>query len=141
MIRSGFLPARGEQEDGDVLAGFVGAELVEHFEARHARQHEVEDDQRRSVLLREAECVGTVAGRRNPEAGLGEVIDDECDDIRLVVDDEDAFSAGARAVLRHARRASSRRWIVVRIISMATAFWPPLGRMMSAYRFPGSTNC
>ena len=68
-------------------------------------QHQVEHDQRGMLAARDRERVGPGRGGRHAVAGLREVVHDERDDIRLVVDDEHAFARRGR----RRRRAHRRR--------------------------------
>ena len=72
--------------------------------------------------------------RRDAIAGFDEVVGDEGDDVRLVVDDEDALAGDCRAatVTTAARAFARRRWILATIISMAMALCPPRGTITSA---------
>src|SRR5262249_21128345 len=101
-------------------------------------------------------------GRRGGHAvsRLRQMIRDERDDVRFVVDDEDPLACGgtrrrlghagsdvatgrvvAFACVSVARFVASRPSIFATIISTATRLRPPCGTIRSAYRLLGSTNC
>ena len=92
-MRSGSSRARREHEHRDVARGLVGAQRLEHVEARHARQHEVEHDQRIAFLSRRLE--GVLAGRRR-----GQRDSRPCPDGR---------PRARRSPARHRRRGCVRR--------------------------------
>src|SRR5689334_3214462 len=84
--------ARREHEHRDIARCRIGAKLIEDVIARGARQHEIEDDERRALLSSGDQ--GVRPGRRGGDAvaRLHEVVGDEGDDVRLVIDDEHALA-------------------------------------------------
>ena len=85
------------------------------------------------------ERVGSGGRGGDAVAGFDEVIGDEGDDVRLVVDDEHALAGDVVGRQRspvasasRARRAARRRWILATIISMAMVLCPPRGTITSA---------
>ena len=83
--------ARGEHEYRDIARGVVTAQLLEHVEPGQPGEHQVEDDDRGAFLPRETECVLAVRGGGDAVAGFREVVRDEGDNVRLIVDDKDAL--------------------------------------------------
>jgi len=125
----------GEHEDRDVASCRVGAQLIEHVVAGRAGEHEIQHDERWSLLSRSDECIRPRRRGRDAIPRFHEVIGDEGDDIRFVVDDEDALAGAAVPVGRRhtaARALARRRWILATIISIAMALWPPRGTITSA---------
>ena len=111
----------------------VVLQFLEHVETRHAREHEVEHDERGVLAARDGERVGSRRGGEHAIARLREMIDDERDDVRLVVDDEHALARGRRRRRRaHGAAPASRRAIASTSRSTATVLCPPRGTMTSA---------
>ena len=128
--------ARREHHDRDAARGVVALQFLEHVEPGHARKHEVEHDEGGMFAARERERIRTGGGRGDAVPRLREVIDDERDDVRLVVDDEHALARHGRCGRRR-RRAHLASPVIRRAIaptrrSMATVLCPPRGTMTSA---------
>ena len=106
---------RGEHEHRDVARRRGVAQLLEHVVARRARQHEVEHDERGPFLSRGRQRVGSGGGSGNPIARFDEMVRDQRDDVRLIVDDENALagdwngSRGHGAALRALAEPARRR--------------------------------
>src|SRR5689334_3197124 len=129
-----FFHARGEHEDADTQRRLRRAQLLENLVPRDVGKHQIEDDEHRLLASSSVEGVGTRRGRGDTIASLGEVIHDEGDDVRFVVNNQDALASWSRRVgySCHARApsaacagwsarvAASRRSIFATIISMAT---------------------
>ena len=127
--------ARREHEHRHVARRRLRAKLLEHVVARRAGQHEIEDDERGRSCRAAVERVGSGGRRRDAIAGFDEVVRDERDDVRFVVDDEHALAgdgATARSRVGRPSRARVRRWILATIISIAMALCPPRGTITSA---------
>jgi len=95
VVRTG-----GEHEDRRLAAP---ANLATDVEAILLRQHEVQDHEVRVVPEVERERLVPIARGDHPEALLLEVEPEELHDVRLVVDDEDAFHVVPESTVR--RRA------------------------------------
>ena len=104
--------------------------------------HQTENDERRTFATRRLESIRTVGCRRDAVSHFPEMKDDERDDVRIVVDNENALTSRDGRV-RHAgllsdwftwsaRGAARRRPIFATIISMATGLCPPRGTITSA---------
>ena len=83
--------ARGEHQHGDVSRSFLGADVLQHVEAAHAGQHQVQYQQRRPLGARDRERVGAVGRRRDTIIRLCEMIRDQRNDVRLIIDNENAL--------------------------------------------------
>ncbi len=88
----GLFAPRRQHEHGDVARGIGTAELLQHVIAGDARQHEIENDQGRSIASRDLERLRPRAGRGHPITTFGEMVCNEGNDVCLVVDDEDALA-------------------------------------------------
>jgi hypothetical protein len=117
------LAPSGEHQHGHIPRRLVGAKLLEDLEAREAREHEIEHDQRGTLLARSRERVRSRRGGPDTIAGFGQMIRDQRDDVGLIVDDEDPFAC--RSPPAHSDPCRSRRWIFATIISMAIVLCPP----------------
>ncbi len=84
--------ARGEEDDRH--SGALGAEPPRDLEALHVRQHHVEQQQVRLEGAHRGQRVATRSGRLHPEPLEAQRHGDHVDDVRLVVDDEDAEGGG-----------------------------------------------
>src|SRR5688500_4190999 len=71
----------------------VSSQRLEHIEPRKAGEHEIEYDQRRELTLGLFQRFAPMGGCRYLKSGLCQVIGDERDDIRLIVDDEDSLAS------------------------------------------------
>jgi hypothetical protein len=91
-----FLAPRGEHEDSHVARGWLCAQLLEHIVAGRTGEHQVEHDEGRPLLARRGQRVWAGGCRRHAVAGFHEMVGDEGDDVRLVVDDEHALAGDGR---------------------------------------------
>jgi hypothetical protein len=97
------LAAGREQDHRHPLARAL-VKAPHHLDPVEPRQHQVEDEEIRTVEIGLAQRLRPVRRLEGLEAGPLEVAGDDLDDRRLVVDDEDAAVAG----LGHCR--DSRPW-------------------------------
>jgi hypothetical protein len=89
----GFLAARGEEDHGGVISR-QGADATHDLDPVEARQHDVEDHQRRSTLARLLERARPVAGDGGLVARARQVAGHDLRDRRLVLDNEHGNSGG-----------------------------------------------
>ena len=85
-----FDPCR-EEDHGEVA---VPSYVVQHFEAGHRGQHEVEDDEIGPELHQPSSSGFAVYRRLDLVSVAAQVIGDNLPDPRLVVDNQDSLSAG-----------------------------------------------
>ena len=90
---------RGQHEDRGRPAP---ADLATHLEPVDPRQHQVQDDEVRVVAGVERERLVPVASRDHREALFLEVEPEQLHDVRLVIDDEDAFHGRESTARGHA---------------------------------------
>ena len=86
-----------DHDDGDVAGRGVRLQLVEHLPAVPLRHHDVERDGERPEFPRFLEALVAAEGPDHPISRLGEVLLEEVDHVRVVVDGEDqglALGAG-----------------------------------------------
>src|SRR5688500_4157182 len=88
----GLLPARREEDDTDIAGLLPPAELGEHVVTRHPREHQVEDHNNRALLPRGLQRSGSGGRGGRALATLGQMIGDECGDVRLVIHYQDAVA-------------------------------------------------
>ena len=107
LLHLGVAPLRGQHQDLEAAPARVGADVAAHLESAHPREHHVEDDEVGGLLRERVE--GRLAVRRDRDLvplALHEELEGH-DDVRLVVDDEDAMGHGPVPPIRP--RAPARR--------------------------------
>ena len=84
------LAARRQHDDRQVGGRGLAAQLAADLDARHQRQHPVEQDEVGHVLLDRGQRLLAVIGHRDAKARLLEVVAQQFDQRRLVLDDQHA---------------------------------------------------
>jgi len=126
----GFVLACGQHQDRHAGRVRILPQASEDVEAAHPGEHQVEHDESWALAFREREGIGAGRGGRDAILRLGQMVDDERDDVRLVIDDQNAFRL--RGDAGHGVASVSRRRIIATSRSVATAFSPPWGMIRSA---------
>ncbi len=85
----GFLGPRRHDDDGEGGGRRVRTQGPADFEAMHAGQHQVEDEEVRAPLSDARQRVGADGHRLGRVAGLDQVVADQFRDVAVVFDDED----------------------------------------------------
>ena len=88
----GLLAARGEHQDGRREA--IAPELLEHFEAVHAGEHDIEDEQIGFRGARGGQTAGTILRMQNREAFDLEIVPDRGGELDVVFDQQDPLERG-----------------------------------------------
>src|SRR6185503_383715 len=88
-----FLPARGQQQDRNIRIHAAVANGAAQRYAVEARQHDVEHEQIERLGLGQPQRLASVSTRLARIALEPEVQADEIANVRLVFDDEDAWSS------------------------------------------------
>ena len=96
----GLLGLGGQHEDRDVARALAGAQLAADFQAAHARQHQVEDDEVGQQRLGLAQAFLAVVGDDGLVALALEVVGQHLGQGAFVFDDQDARLAMAVSDLR-----------------------------------------
>ncbi len=84
----GLVSPRGQHDHGEVAGALVAAQLGAEGKAVHAGQLQVQDDDVVAPAAQPRERLPPVAQRLDREALGPEVVVDELDDVRVVLDDE-----------------------------------------------------
>src|SRR5688500_16424611 len=96
----GLFASSGQHEHRHVSGRLVAAQPFQNVESRHPGQHQVEDEKRGNLTARLLESIGSAGRSRHPESRFREVVGDERNDMRLIIDYEDSLAS--RGGLIHA---------------------------------------
>ena len=86
-----------QHEDGNAARRGLLPERAADFHAIDVRQHDVENDQVRRLLLNKFQRLASGRRALNFEACMTQVVADQPNDIGIVIHDQDAFHAGCPA--------------------------------------------
>src|SRR5674476_1443008 len=102
----GVARARREQDDVKVTDGLARPDFAQNLDARHTGHHDVEDGQPRRISLDGRKGSHAASDTFDFEPCLGQHVDDEVKNVRVVVGDDDTVSGR----LARYRPLSHSRW-------------------------------